>query len=62
MGRNNPLCLTVYTHVDRSPLPAKPSSECARLLSDRAGLLTCFLTTQAGLLTHFLTLRVPDRF
>jgi len=35
----------------------KPSSARAGLLSDRAGLLTRFLTVQAGLLTHFLTVQ-----
>ena len=40
----------------------KLSSSGAGPLSDRAGLLTCFLTMQAGLLTRFLTQRAPDRF
>jgi len=40
----------------------KLSSARAGQLSERAGLLTHFLTEQAGLLTHFLTLRAPDRF
>jgi len=40
----------------------KLSSARAGQLSERAGLLTRFLTVQAGLLTHFLTLRAPDRF
>jgi len=37
-------------------------SACAGPLSDRAGLLTRFLTMHAGLLTCFLTLCAPNRF